>query len=117
MIRRLKYHLGESAAYAGLRISVDPVEMPAPILIHPRRNLANFLVLKQELKEDETSLRVELTIHMRQVPPTHQVRILRIIRKSELGYRVMIRAMEISGAPNGHIFWIDEPPLRYIGAK
>ena len=108
LMKRINYHLNKSAAFAGVLLAANPVEMP----VRPRRLRANPNIarLRASLEKNGNTLNVELERLMLDVPPGHKNRVRQLMRESELGYRILIQAMQ-SGTPPGSLpFWKVEPP-------
>jgi hypothetical protein len=100
---RMRRHLNESAMYAGVLIPVDHIEMPArPMRLKVGRR---SLELRAILEDDGRLLRVELIRLAREAPPGQQRKIRRLLRGSDLRYRVLIEAIEPRESPGSLPFW------------
>ena len=105
LVMQIQHHLNQSAAYSGIVIVIDPIEMPAnPRRIRQARRMAE---LKALLEHDGRMLRSHLSELLKNAPPEKQRRIKQIIRKSDLWYRILIEAM--NDDPQLRLFWRVEP--------
>lgn len=109
LIVRLRRHLSASAAYAGVNILDAPVEMPRRSMRRSNRDGSNYISLHDALERESTLLRSDLVIQMRQASPVHRVRVLKIMRQSDLGYWIVVGAFEFRNAPPSGVFWMTEP--------
>ena len=108
---RLNEHLNASAAYVGIMISGDPLEMPAVNLPGPPPFLAS--TLKSSLEHDGTIMRVEMLRLLDDAPGPQQRRIRLMFRQSDLGYRVLLDALH-GGPVRISPFVQAVPPGRFV---
>ena len=94
---RLQYHLNESANRMGVVVSSHFIEMPLVVARHKRNKGAD--ALRQKLSHDEAYVKGQLTAAAKQVPEPHKHRVLRLLRQSDMGYRVVIVALDGRGEP------------------
>ena len=108
-LSRLRYHLSESAAHAGVVVTDMPVEMPrfgnAPTIDHRQYEL-----MRLAMERDVALLKADLVSQMQGAPPRQRLFVQRIIWESDLGYRIVIEAFDSSDLPSRHIFWRVPPP-------
>ena len=90
-MRRMNDHLVRSARYAGVTVSVNPVEMPfkPPALIGHTK--AEQLV--QRLEHDREIFRAKVRVILPALSPQDRRRAERVFRRTELGYWLLIHAM------------------------
>ena len=105
--RRIGHHLNQSASHAGVPLAVNPVEMP--INVRWSQMTPNALELSARLEKDGKTLRAELLELIRNLPPDQQRRIQQILRRSELGYRILIGGLNQGASPGRLPFWRVEP--------
>ncbi len=91
-VRRINDHFTKSARLAGITTAADPVEMPFKPRIHMTRSAA--VQLKTMLYSDREELRGKAVIILTRLDPNDQKRAKRFFRSAELGYWLMIDAME-----------------------
>ena len=94
---RLHRHLNESANRMGVVVSSHFIEMPHIVAHHKRKGSA--AALKQRLSHDEAYVKGQLIAAAEQVPEPHKKRVWRLMHQSDLGYRVVIVALDGSGEP------------------
>ena len=92
---RLHKHLNKSATHMGVVVSSHFIEMPR-VPAHPSHS-AN--ALRQRLSHDEAYVKGQLTAVVKQVPEPHKHRVWRLMHQSDLGYRVVIVALDGRGEP------------------
>lgn len=92
---RLQYHLNESANRIGVVVSSHFIEMPRVPAHHSRQENAD--ALRQRLSHDEAYVKGQLTAVAEQVPEPHKRRVWRLMQQSDMGYRVVIVALDGSG--------------------
>ncbi len=108
---RLNEHLNASAGYVGVLISGDPLEMPVvSVSSHPPL-LAS--TLKSSLEHDGTVMRVGMLRLLHDAPGPQQRRIRIMFRQSDLGYRVLVDALD-GGSVRISLFGQAVPPGRYV---
>ena len=101
---RLHRHLNESANRMGVVVSSHFIEMPRIVIHHKRKESA--AALKQRLSHDEAYVKGELTAAAEQVPEPHKKRVWRLMHQSDMGYRVVIVALDGSGEPTAMGYYI-----------
>ncbi len=91
-VMRMNNHLMRSARYAGVRISFNPVEMPfnTPASI----GQTNAAKLKDRLERDRVAFKSKVEQVIILLPPEERVQARYFIQKTELGYRLIIEAMQ-----------------------
>ena len=94
---RLHRHLNESANRMGVVVSTHFIEMPKVSAHHSRQK--NAAALRQRLSHDEAYVKGQLTSAVEQVPEPHKRRVLRLMHKSDLGYKVVIVALDSDRQP------------------
>jgi hypothetical protein len=105
---RMRRHLNESAAFAGLITPTNPIEMPLlPARLQVRQNVIDLMV---RLEQDGGYLREQLLELHRVMSPSEGRRLSLLRRRSELGYRTFVSALEHGGSPSWGPFWRTEPP-------
>ena len=92
---RLQYHLYESANRIGVVVSSHYIEMPR-LPAHQSRQ-ENAAALRQRLSHDEAYVKGQLTAVAERVPQPHKLRVWRLMQQSDMGYRVVIVALDGSG--------------------
>ncbi|MCH7652376.1 MAG: hypothetical protein IIB14_01740 [Chloroflexi bacterium] len=108
---RLNEHLNASAGYVGVLIFGDPLEMPA-VRLSGRPSLTAS-TLKSSLEQDGTLMRVEMLRLLHDAPGPQQRRIRLMFRQSDLGYRVLLDALD-GGSVSISPFVQAVPPGRYV---
>ena len=101
---RLHRHLSESANRMGVVVSSHFIEMPRAAAHHKRNESA--AALKQRLSHDEAYVKGQLTAAAKQVPEPHRKRVWRLMHQSDLGYRVVIVALDGSGEPTAMGYYV-----------
>lgn len=94
---RLHRHLNESANRMGVVVSSHFIEMPRIVIQHKRKESA--AALKKRLSHDEAYVKGQLTAAAEQVPEPHKKRVWRLMHQSDLGYRVVLVALDGEGEP------------------
>ncbi len=89
---RLQHHLSESANYIGVALPSHYIEMPR-VSAHQSQQ-ADAVALRQRLTHDEAYVKGQLIAVMKQVPEPHKQRVWRLAYQSDLGYSVVIIALE-----------------------
>ena len=108
---RLNEHLNASAANVGIMISGDTLEMP--ILTVSGQTPLVASTLKSSLEHDGTVMRVEMLQLLHDAPGHQQRRIRLMFRRSDLGYRVLLDALD-GGRVRISPFVQVVPPGRYV---
>lgn len=101
---RLHQHLNESANWIGVVVSSHFIEMPRVRARHIHRESA--AALRQKLRSDEAYVKGQLTEAVEQVPESHKSRVWRLMRWSDLGYRVVIVALDGDREMSGSGYYI-----------
>jgi hypothetical protein len=106
VMSQMRYHLGQSANHAGVVLPPDPVEMPArPVEMY---SIPNVVVLRQMLERDGTVMKNSMTHLVQEASPPEKRKIRRILHQSDLGYQLVIHALDNdSPAAQGPFFRID----------
>ena len=92
---RLHKHLNKSATHMGVVVSSHFIEMPRV----PAHHSHSANALRQRLSHDEAYVKGQLTAAAKQVPEPHKHRVWRLMHQSDLGYRVVIVALDGRGEP------------------
>ena len=97
-MERINHHLNHSARYAGVTITVNPVEMPfkPTALIGP----ANTNRLRARLEQDREVFRVKVRYILANLRPEDRRRAEHYFRRAELRYWLLINAMQNSQRVN-----------------
>ena len=108
-MKRLTIHLRRSAQYAGITVTVNPVEMPekTPARIGP----ANAEKLKDRLDRDRQQFRTQVERVIILMPPESRPHVKQYIMRTELGYRLIIGAIQ-RNTPANRPFIIVVAPIR-----
>ena len=107
LVVRIRIHLGRSAHYTGVVVPVNPIEMPvAPVRLPTSRSTRE---LRASLERDGQALRNQLSELMRNLPSRHRDLVQQALRQSDLGYRMLIDALQ-DQSTRGQTFWRVEPP-------
>lgn len=108
---RLNEHLNASAGYVGVLIFGDPLEMPAVRVSVRHRLVAS--TLRSSLKQDGTIMHAEMLRLLHDAPGPQQRRIRIMFRQSDLGYQVLLSALD--GDSVGISPFVQAvPPGRYV---
>lgn len=94
---RLHQHLNESANRIGVVVPSHFIEMPGIKARHTRNKSA--VALRQRLSHDEKYVKGQLTAVVKQVPEPHKKRVWRLMHQSDMGYRVVLVALNGEGQP------------------
>ena len=94
---RLQHHLNKSAIHIGVVVPSHFIEMPRIAAHH--RHQKSAVALRQRLSHDEKYVKGQLTAVVEQVPEPHKKRVWRLVHQSDLGYRVVIVALDGQGEP------------------
>ena len=101
---RLQHHLNESANYIGVVVSSHFIEMPiAPAQPHHQ---SGAVALKQRLSHDEAYVKGQLVAIIKHVPEPHKRRVWRLAYRSDMGYKVVIVALDGSKATSASGYFI-----------
>ena len=97
---RMRRHLNASATFVGVVVPEHRGEMGSP-------RIRNARELRSSLERGGSRLRAALSRLMQDVPPEHRPRVRKVMRQSELRYRLLIEALYAGDAPErtpfGHI--------------
>ena len=94
---KLRGHLEKCASQVGAVVPSHFIEMPG-VTAH-RKHKQSAVALKQRLSHDEKYVIGQLSAAAKQVPEPHKKRVWRLMHQSDLGYRVVIVALDGSGEP------------------
>ena len=89
---RMRQHLNSSATSVGVVVPEHRGEMRPP-------RIRNARELRSSLEQGGSRLRAALSRLMQDVPPEHRPRVQRVMRQSELRYRMLIEALYAGDAP------------------
>ncbi|MFB3093321.1 MAG: DUF5667 domain-containing protein [Dehalococcoidia bacterium] len=89
---RMRRHLNLSATSVGVMVPEHRGEMRPP-------RIRNARELRSSLEQGGSRLRAALSRLMQDVPPEHRLRVQRVMRQSELRYRMLIEALYAGDAP------------------
>ena len=92
-IKRMNGHLDRSARYAGITIVITPVEMPRPA---SKIGAGNARALIDRLERDRDLFRAKSAAMMPKLSPEDRIRARRAMRETELGYWLLINAIQES---------------------
>lgn len=92
-IKRMNGHLDRSARHAGITIVITPVEMPRPA---SKIGAGGARALIDRLERDRDLFRVKSAAMMPKLSPEDQARARRAMRETELGYWLLINAIQES---------------------
>ncbi len=95
---RMRKHLNASATFVGVVVPEHRGEMRPP-------RTRNARELRSRLERGGSRLRAALSRLMQDVPPEHRPRVQRVMRQSELRYRMLIEALYAGDAPERTPFW------------
>ena len=109
MTDRMKSHLALSAYYAGVTATVNPIEMPVKPTGQMGQSQADYLRVK--LEGDREAYRAKVESILSDLSPDDRQRAERLIRRTELGYWLLIEAMQ-TGSPNSRYYYIVKTPHR-----
>lgn len=105
----LMNHLNASASYAGVPMTADPIEMPRRSV--QVRHRGSTIVVRSTLEQNGSVHRTRLVGYIESAPPVQRLRIQRILYQSDLGYRMVIRAMADPVSAESHPFSRIESPV------
>ena len=112
VMKRMNKHLGRSANYAGVDVSPRP-EMPivsrAGVRIPARSRLRSYL------ERDSRKMRAEIRSMLQDLPPSQRQFVRNFMRRSELGYRIIIDALRQDRSPGSVPFIRVGPPRGVTG--
>ena len=106
-MRRMNDHLVRSARYAGVTVTVNPIEMP----FHPPAQIGRRKAeqLRHRLEQDREVFRAKVQIVLSGLSPEDRRRAKRVFRRTELRYWLLIDAMQTS-SPNSRPYFIVQAP-------
>ena len=109
-MKRMTIHLRRSTHYAGITITVNPVEMPekTPALIGP----TGAEKLKDRLDRDRRQFRTQVERVIILMPPERRPHVQQYIMRTELGYRLIIGAIQRNTPANRPFIIVVGPPTR-----
>ena len=105
--RRMGNHLNMSANYSGVFLTGIPNETVVRPISMRRRPRA--MELQAMLQRDGGILRAELAQMIRQMPPGRQLRVQRMMHRSDLRYRMLIAALNADRSSQRLPFWRIDP--------
>lgn len=96
VVVRMQRHLAESANYVGVALPTHAAELPLRYIDRQRLPVAN--ALRRTLAHDEAYVREHLSAHLSALlalaPERDTPRVWQLIHRSDLGYRIVIVALE-----------------------
>ena len=106
LLDRMHHHLNEFAAYTGIVVPVNPIEMP----VAPARFGADngIIQLRIRLEQDGQRLGMRLQVLTDRMPPDLKQRAERMRRLSDVRYRALVAALESRDSPAFRTFWRNE---------
>jgi hypothetical protein len=107
VMKRMNHHLGRSAIHAGVEVSPRP-EMP--IASRTGFKTSDKSRLRASLERDNRNMRAELRAILQGLPPQERQRFVNFMRRSELGYRIIIDALRQDRSPGSVPFIRVGPP-------
>ena len=107
-MKRMTIHLRRSARYAGITVTVNPVEMPEKT--PARIGSASAEKLKDRLDRDRQQFRRQVERVIILMPPESQIHVRQYIMKTELGYRLIIGAIQRNTPANRPFIIVVGPP-------
>ena len=87
---RMTIHLKRCANYAGVTVAANPVEMP--FKPSPRMSRDNARKLGEKLENDRRVFIMKAERVILELTPEERERVMRVLRQSDLGYRLFIDA-------------------------
>ncbi len=112
VMKRMNRHLGRSAIHAGVEVSPRP-EMP--IASRTGFETSDKSRLKASLERDNRNMRAELRAILQVLPPQERQQFVNFMRRSELGYRIIIDALRQDRSPGSVPFIRVGPPQGITG--
>ena len=103
MTKRVNDHLALSAYYAGVTVAVNPVEMPVKPAAQIGHNMAEHL--RHKLEGDREAYHAKVQIVLSVLSPEDRRRAEQVFRRAELGYWLLIDAMQTT-SPNSRPYLI-----------
>ena len=103
MMNKFKHHLNQSATNAGFVLPANPIEMPIRHL--ELEQMQNAQALKHRLEQDGMYLRNRMATLVQDAPQPQQRRVRRIYHQSDLGYRILIQALD-NGNGTGQVSFV-----------
>jgi hypothetical protein len=102
-------HLRRSVHYAGITITVNPVEMPekTPASIGP----TGAEKLRVRLDRDRQQFRTQAERIIVLMPPESRPQVKQYIMRTELGYRLIIGAIQNNSPANRPFIIVVGPPI------
>ncbi len=92
VVVRMQRHLAESANYVGVVLPTHAAELPLRYIDRQRLPVAN--ALRQTLADDEAYVRAHLSALLALAPERDAPRARRLMHRSDLGYKIVIVALE-----------------------
>ena len=106
-MERMNDHLVLSARFAGVTITVNPVEMPFKPPAHIGHK--NTILLRAQLVQDRAIFKREVRFILTQLGPEERRRAEQFFWRTELGYWLLIDAMQISLPVRRHYVIVPVP--------
>ena len=107
VMKRMNKYLGRSANYAGVDVGPRP-EMPIASRAGFRTSARSRL--RASLERDSLRMRAEMYSMLQGVPPSQRQSVHNFMRRSELGYRIIIDALRQDQSPGSVPFIRVGPP-------
>ena len=108
-MKRMTIHLRRSAHYAGITVTVNPVEMPERT--PARIGTYGAEKLKDRLDRDRQQFRSQVERVIVLMPPENRPHVKQYIMRTELGYRLIIGAIQNDTPANRLFIVLVEPPI------
>ena len=108
---KVRRHLNKSAGFAGVPTVASPREMPVRPRYFIRIRAHGTTVLSSNLKRDMKLMRARFRELMKGLPPEQQQKVIRLRRRSDMGYFTAISALEGSPVSIPRPFWRVEPAI------
>lgn len=103
LMSRIRHHLDEFTRHADISLPINHIEAPYR-LIQPGK-LHNMLEFGDSLEQDGNELVSGLSELSRRAPTGQADRVQRLMRRSELRYRILIDALRVDDSPKRGLFW------------
>ena len=109
-MKRMTIHLRRSTHYAGITVTVNPVEMPPKT--PARIGSSSAEKLKDRLDRDRRQFRTQIERVIILMPPESRPHVKQYIMRTELGYRLIIGAIQSNAPANRPFIIVVGPPIR-----
>ena len=109
VVLRVKEHLNHSAAYAGIMILINPVEMPGsvPGQVTGAPQISELKTLLERNDQAHSNRRSSM---LEDTPSEQRLKAQMIMGQYALWHRMLIVALEGDGPGSGHLFFVVIPP-------